>query len=122
MEAGGIALAILGVCNDQIRDNRRHGRPEILKRFAGIVESLAHSEGRGVVEPNVLDRSESHRHLPKYERERRSVSQSPRLEAVSVMKHAIPPKGQLLFNTDHFSVLPTSWHVQSIGNPRARWA
>ena len=65
MEAGGIALAILGVCNDQIRDNRRHGRPEILKRFAGIVESLAHSQGRDVVEPNVLGWNDIHRDLPK---------------------------------------------------------
>jgi hypothetical protein len=35
------------------------------KRFAGTVESLAHRRGRGVVEPNVLDRSDSHKHLRK---------------------------------------------------------
>jgi hypothetical protein len=38
------------------------------------------------VERNVLDRNTTHRDLPKtYERERGSVSQSPRLEAVLVM-------------------------------------
>ena len=42
IEAAGIALPILGGRNDKIRDNRRHRRPEILKRFAGMVESLAH--------------------------------------------------------------------------------
>jgi hypothetical protein len=36
-----------------------------------------------------------HRNLPKkYEREHWSVSQSPRLEAVSLMKEAITPSGR----------------------------
>ena len=51
-----------------------------------LVESLAHCRGCGVVERNVLDRNTTHRDLPKtYERERGSLSQSPRPEAVSVM-------------------------------------
>ena len=44
IEAAGIALAIFGGRNDQIRDNRGHGRPKILKRFAGMVERLALAE------------------------------------------------------------------------------
>src|SRR6476646_7641107 len=74
----------------RIRDNRRHGRSEVLKRFAGFVESLAHREGRGVIEPNVLDRNDIHIDLPKYGREHNTVtrSQSPRPEAVSMMEQA----------------------------------
>jgi hypothetical protein len=53
----GIALANLGSCDNMIGDDFRHGRPEISQRFAGIVESLAHRRGRGVVEPNVLGSS-----------------------------------------------------------------
>jgi hypothetical protein len=45
-----------------------------------------------------------HSGLPKYERERWSVSQSPRLEAVSVMEQATLPKGRWLIHTDHFSL------------------
>jgi len=48
------------------------------------------------VERNVLDRNTTHRDLPKtYERERGSVSQSPRLEAVSVMAEPWSCKGDL---------------------------
>ena len=65
VEAVGIALAILGDFNYPIRDNRRHGRSEISKRFAGAVESLAHRQGRGVVEGNILDRNDIHSGLPK---------------------------------------------------------
>ena len=44
----------------------------------------------------------THRDLPKtYERERRSVSQSPRLEAVSVMAKLGPLIGVCLVKTDH---------------------
>jgi hypothetical protein len=92
MEAGGFALAILGDVNNSLCDDLTHyrSRPEILKRFAGIVESLAHRQGRGVVEPNfwigVIAIGTSRKH----ERERRSVSQSPRLEAVSVMAESVP--------------------------------
>jgi hypothetical protein len=101
VETPGIAFAILGGFNYPIRDNRRHGRPEVAKRFASAVERLAHRQGRGVVEANVLD---IHSGLPKYERERWSVSQSPRLEAVSVMEQATLPKGRWLIHTDHFSL------------------
>src|SRR4029079_13600204 len=88
MEMNGIALAIPGDCNNPLCDDLTHctSSPETSKRFAGLVESLAHCRGCGVVERNVLDRNIIHRDLPKtYERERGSVSQSPRLEAVSVM-------------------------------------
>src|SRR6476646_3332262 len=88
MEAGGIALAILGGLNNSRCDDLTHCAtgPEISKRFAGTIESLAHRQGRGVVKPTVFDQHTVHRDLPKtYERERGSVSQSPRLEAVSVM-------------------------------------
>ena len=52
---------------------------------------------------NVLDRNDIHRDLPKtYERERgRSVSQSPRLEAVSVMPESGPLMGVCPVKTDH---------------------
>jgi hypothetical protein len=50
-------LTSLGGLNNQICDDLRHGRPQISRRFAGTVESLAHRQGRGVVEPNVLDRN-----------------------------------------------------------------
>jgi hypothetical protein len=96
IEAGGIALAILGGCNDQIRDNRRHGRAEISKRLAGLVESLAHSQGRGVVEPNVLAWNE------KYRAGAQERSQSPRLEAVSVMAESVPLMVSRLIKTVHF--------------------
>jgi len=76
IEAGGIALAILCGLDNHIGNDLRHGRPKISKRFAGMVESLAHGQGRGVVEPNVLVRIGCHGDLPKRERERRSVSQS----------------------------------------------
>jgi hypothetical protein len=36
-----------------------------------------------------------------HERERRSVSQSPRLEAVSVMLKPVPLMGNCLIKTDH---------------------
>src|SRR6185295_7768885 len=89
MEAGGIAFAIPGDCNNPLCDDltRCTSSPETSKRFAGLVESLAHCRGRGVVERNVLDRNTIHRGLPKtlYARERGTVSQPPRLEAVSVM-------------------------------------
>ena len=47
MEAGGIALAIPGDCNNPLCDDLTHllSRPEILKRFARLVESLAHRRG-----------------------------------------------------------------------------
>src|SRR6187431_1188479 len=89
METRGIAFTIPGYCNNPLCDDltRCTSSPETSKRFAGLVESLAHCRGRGVVERNVLGRNTIHRDLPKtYERERGSVSQSPRLEAVSVMK------------------------------------
>src|SRR6188474_3804636 len=89
MEAGGIALAIPGDGDNPLCDDLTHytSSPETSKRFAGLVESLAHCRGRGVVERNILDRNTTHRDLPKtYERERGSVSQSPRLEAVSMMQ------------------------------------
>src|SRR6187399_2655168 len=88
METGRIALAILGGLNNSRCYDLTHCAtgPQISKRFARTIESFAHRPGRGVVEPTVLDRNTIHRDLPKrYERERRSVSQSPRLEAVSVM-------------------------------------
>jgi hypothetical protein len=88
MKAGGIALAILGDVNNSLCDQftRCDSCSEAMERFAGVIEGLAHSQGSGVVEPNILDRNAIHRDLPKkYEREHRRVSQSPRLEAVSVM-------------------------------------
>jgi hypothetical protein len=58
IEAGGIALTSLGGLNNQICDDLRYGRPQISKRFAGTVESLAHRQGRGVAraseKPSVL--------------------------------------------------------------------
>src|SRR4029079_12423122 len=84
METGGIALAIPGDGDTPLCDNLTHctSSPETSKRFAGLVESLAHCRSCGVVERNVLGRNTIHRDLPKtYERERESVSQSPRLEA-----------------------------------------
>ncbi len=65
IQPGGFALTSLGGLNNQICDDLRYGRPQISKRFAGTVESLAHHRGRGVVEPNVLDRNDIHRSLPK---------------------------------------------------------
>jgi hypothetical protein len=49
-EGGRIALAILGGVNNSLCDDLTHctSRPKISKRFAGAVESLAHSQGRGV--------------------------------------------------------------------------
>src|SRR6187397_2347086 len=98
MEAGGIALAIPGDRNDPLCDDLTHctHSPETSQRFAGLVESFAHSRGRGVVERHVLDRNDIHRDLPKrYERERYTVtvSQSPRLEAVSMILQAVPFNG-----------------------------
>jgi hypothetical protein len=49
-----------------------------------------------------VDRSDSHKHLlEKHERERSSVSQSPRLEAVSVMLKPVPLIANCLIKTDH---------------------
>jgi hypothetical protein len=94
MKADGIALAILGGVNNSLCDDLTHGtrRPKISKRFASFVESLAHRRDSSVVEPNVFDWTDIHRDLP-YERERSSVSQSPRPEAVSVIEQAIPAEG-----------------------------
>jgi hypothetical protein len=86
-----------------------------MERFAGMIEGLAHSQGSGVVEPNILDRNAIHRNLPnKYEREHRNVSQSPGLEAVSVMpkpwscdwrlsgQNGTPVDGTIKCRTDRF--------------------
>ena len=86
MEAAGVALAILGGRNDEIRDNRRHRRPEILKRFAGMVKAspiaeVAESSNQTFLIDLIVIRTSE-----KYDRERGRVSQSPRLEAVSVIK------------------------------------
>jgi hypothetical protein len=58
MVMGGIALAIPGGCNNPLCDDLTHctSSPETSKRVAGLVESLAHCRGGGVVERNVLDR------------------------------------------------------------------
>jgi hypothetical protein len=63
-----------------------HAVPKLRSDLQALSKAFAHCRGCGVVERNVLDRNIIHRDLPKtYERERGSVSQSPRLEAVSVM-------------------------------------
>src|SRR6185436_9297548 len=98
MEAGGIALAILGGLNNSRCYDLTHCAtgPQISKRFARTIESFAHRPGRGVVEPTVLDRNTIHRDLPKtYKRERGSVSQSPRPEAASVMAERWSFDGEL---------------------------
>src|SRR4029078_1095812 len=98
METGGIALAIPGDGDNPLCDNLTHctSSPETSKRFAGLVESLAHCRGCGVVERNVLDRYTTHWDLPKrYQRDAGSVSQSPRMEAVSVMAEPWSCKGDL---------------------------
>src|SRR5689334_12589825 len=67
MEAAGIALSIVGGANNPLRDDFTHctSRSKISKRVAGTIEPLAHCQGHGVVEPNVLDCNDIHRDLPK---------------------------------------------------------
>src|SRR5579864_7679393 len=95
MEAAGIALSIVGGANNPLRDDFTHctSRSKISKRVAGTIEPLAHCQGHGVVEPNVLDCNDIHRDLPKSTSGSAGASLSHRgSKLFSVMKNTTAPR------------------------------